>query len=94
VHILILHCPPVSLSAFWRFYFTRIILTSYLYPGILVLMETVRTCTAFKGSHRFASGSVAEVALAIRDTEEDVMFLVFDDTTGRPIDIDTRGTIR
>jgi hypothetical protein len=56
-------------------------------------METVKTCTAFKGSHRFASGSVAEVALAIRDAAEDVMFLVFDDTTGRPIDIDTCGTI-
>jgi hypothetical protein len=73
--------------------FTRIILTSYLYPGKLVLMSTVKTYTAFKGSHRFASGSVSEVALAIRDAAENVMFLVFDDTTGRPIDVDTRGTI-
>ena len=29
----------------------------------------------------------------MRDAAEDVMFLVFDDTTGRAIDIDIRGTI-
>jgi len=76
-------------------YFTRLILTSDLYPGILLedMIPTIKTCTAFKGSHRFASGPLAEVALAMRDAPEGVMFLVFDDATGRAIDIDTHGTI-
>lgn len=50
------------------------------------------TCTAFLGNHRFASGPVTEVALALRDAPEGSMFLVFDDATGRAIDFDTRGT--
>lgn len=56
-------------------------------------MPEIKTYTAFIGSQRFASGSMVEVALAMRDAAEDVMFLVFDDTTGRAIDIDIRGTI-
>lgn len=56
-------------------------------------MPANTTYTAFNGNHRFASGSMIEVALAMRKVADDVMFLVFDDATGRAIDIDTRGTV-
>lgn len=52
-------------------------------------------CTAFEGVRRIAGGSLADVALIVkqaidRDGSEPV--LVFDDTTGRVIDLDLRGT--
>ncbi|MGC4016608.1 MAG: DUF2239 family protein [Luteolibacter sp.] len=50
-------------------------------------------CTAFIGSHRVAFGSRRSVALALRGRGEDgAMPLVFDDATGKPIDLDLRGT--
>jgi hypothetical protein len=56
------------------------------------MTPSIKTCTAFKGSQRFASRTLVEVALAMRDAPEGVMFLVFDDATGRAIDIDLRET--
>lgn len=51
------------------------------------------TYTIFQGTHRMASGSLAEIALALRNAPPDGdMAQVFDDTTGRAINIDTRGT--
>lgn len=51
--------------------------------------------TAFEGYRRIARGSLASVALAFkramaRDPADAV--LIFDDSAGRPIDIDVRGT--
>lgn len=54
-----------------------------------------RPCTAFAGSRRIRSGPLAEVALAIRAAETDLeagAILVFDDTTGRIVDLDLRGS--
>ena len=51
-------------------------------------------CTAFRGSRRLASGSLLEVALAVRnalDREPDAAILVFDDATGQAVDFDLRG---
>jgi hypothetical protein len=53
--------------------------------------------TAFIGPRRLASGPLAEVALAVMkaskgDAAEPIV--IFDDTNGRPIDIDLRGTER
>jgi hypothetical protein len=56
------------------------------------MTPTTQTCTAFKDTQLFASGSLHEVMLALRDAPEGTMFLVFDDRTGRAIDIDPRGT--
>jgi hypothetical protein len=56
------------------------------------MTPTTTTCTAFIGNNRYASGPVAEVALALWSVPEGVMALVFDDATGQAIDIDTRGT--
>lgn len=47
------------------------------------------THIAFSGPARLASGSLAEVALAVRDRPE---ALVFEDATGKQIDLDTRGS--
>lgn len=51
--------------------------------------------TAFEGSRRLASGPLIEVALAVKTAVEkgsSNSFLVFDDTTGRVVDLDLRGT--
>ncbi|MEH2473092.1 hypothetical protein V1281_005719 [Nitrobacteraceae bacterium AZCC 2161] len=53
--------------------------------------------TAFAADRLLASGSLAEVALAVKiasgsDIPEPI--IIFDDATGRPIDLDLRGTHR
>jgi uncharacterized protein len=51
--------------------------------------------TAFVGSRRLASGLLADVALAVRKASKSSgtePIVVFDDATGRPIDLDLRGT--
>ncbi|WP_412022626.1 DUF2239 family protein [Burkholderia cepacia] len=51
--------------------------------------------TAFDGHRRLVSGSLAAVALAVRQAAGDAMagtILIFDDATGRSIDLDLRGT--
>lgn len=47
--------------------------------------------TAFLEFQQIASGSAAEVASALRDKPQGQV-LVFDDTTGTQVDLDTRGT--
>jgi hypothetical protein len=54
-----------------------------------------KSCTAFAGSRLLASGPLVEVALAVKAAVEGsaaTSILVFDDATGRVIDIDVRGT--
>lgn len=54
------------------------------------------TYTAFLGHSRLASGSLAAVARQSKthaDTDPGASILVYDDETGRPVDIDYRGTI-
>ncbi len=51
--------------------------------------------TAFNGYRRIASGSLETVALVVKQAIESGTtdpVLIFDDTTGRSIDIDTRGS--
>jgi hypothetical protein len=51
--------------------------------------------TAFQGSHRLATGPLAEVALAVKRASDDAdapPILVFNDMTGRAIDFDLRGS--
>ncbi len=50
--------------------------------------------TAFEGFTRLAAGSLAEVTLAVKGAEEhgvEAPLLVFDDISGRVVDVDTRG---
>src|ERR1700681_957594 len=53
--------------------------------------------TAFIGHQRLASGPLAEVALAVLKAPKGLdaePIIIFDDATGRPIDLDLRGTER
>ena len=53
--------------------------------------------TAFIGHQRLASGPLAEVALAVMKASQQVAaepIVIFDDSNGRPIDLDLRGTER
>jgi hypothetical protein len=47
--------------------------------------------TAFSGTRRIASGSLQTVALAVKREKADGV-LIFDDTTGRQIEVDIRGS--
>src|SRR6185312_12481967 len=52
-------------------------------------------CTAFVGPEIVAAGALEEVALAVKQRlrhDPTANPLVFDDTTGRPIDLDLRGS--
>jgi uncharacterized protein len=50
--------------------------------------------TAFEGQRRLVSGPIAEIALAIKGATKPAghPIAIFSDTTGRPIDIDLRGS--
>ena len=50
-----------------------------------------QSCTAFAGRTHLASGTLAEVAVAARDAGTEASVLVFDDVSGRVIDLDLRG---
>ena len=61
-----------------------------------MIPEPHGACIAFEGDRRIASGGVREVARAAKQTlgrREDASILVFDDASGRPIEIDFRGTV-
>jgi hypothetical protein len=53
-----------------------------------------QTFTAFEGQRRLASGPLHEVALAVKRAEQRAAerVAIFSDATGRPIDLDLRGS--
>jgi uncharacterized protein len=54
---------------------------------------TSHACTAFLGSRLLATGALINVALAVKAARESKeAILVFDDVTGRVIDLDLRGS--
>jgi hypothetical protein len=58
---------------------------------------TPKTCTAFEGSRRIASGDLKHVAMKVKevlDHGERGPVLIFDDATSEPIEMDFRGTAR
>ena len=56
-------------------------------------MTTQTQFTAFSGNRIFLTGSLVEVATAVRETPQSAMIQVFDDSSGRIIDIDRRETV-
>ena len=58
------------------------------------MSPAVITCTAFVGHQRLASGPLEEVAVAVKHAEARAAALIqiYDDATGRVIDIDPRGS--
>jgi len=58
-------------------------------------MHQQRSCTAFRGSIRIASGPLSDVALrakAVLDADEAAPILIFDNATSYPVEVDFRGT--
>jgi hypothetical protein len=58
-------------------------------------MTSAKCFTAFVGHRRLASGLLAEVAITIKKTTKPTgtePIFIFDDTSGRSIDLDLRGT--
>ena len=58
-------------------------------------MTSEKCFTAFVGHRRLASGRLAEVAISIKKTTKPTgtePILIFDDTSGKSLDIDLRGT--
>ncbi|WP_321807086.1 DUF2239 family protein [Burkholderia sp. BCC1993] len=61
----------------------------------MTLSTLLPSYTAFDGHRRVASGPLATVAVAVRQAAGDAMsgtIVIFDDATGRSIDLDLRGT--
>ncbi|MEP6985621.1 MAG: DUF2239 family protein [Chloroflexota bacterium] len=59
------------------------------------MSNTILQYTSFSGHRRIAAGSLATVALAVKqaiESDSSDTILTFDDATGRTIDIDTRGS--
>jgi hypothetical protein len=57
--------------------------------------KTERSCVAFAGPKRVARGAVADVALKLRElgaSSRQGEFLVFDEETSEPIELDLRGS--
>ena len=48
--------------------------------------------TAFRRAKRIARGNLSEVAVFLKDAPQGGEYLVFEDATGRQVDLDTRGT--
>lgn len=58
-------------------------------------MTEIKHFTAFAGSRRLTSGTLADVALAVEKASRAAStepIAIFDDGSGRPIDLDLRGT--
>jgi hypothetical protein len=56
-------------------------------------MTTKTPCTAFSDNRIFVVGTLAEVAAAVQKAPQSAMIQVFDDTSGRVIDIDPRAPL-
>jgi hypothetical protein len=54
-------------------------------------MDGDRTFTAFLGHRRLASGDIRTVATVAADAHQQGALLIFDDATGRPVELDIRG---
>jgi uncharacterized protein len=61
-------------------------LTVVFYPGIFQIVS----CTVFHRSRKVASGTNDEMARFLRDKAQGGDYLVFDDGTGRQLDLDLR----
>jgi len=57
-------------------------------------LPAARACTAFAGSRLLMAGALIDVAMAVKTATRDSTdpVLVFDDATGRVIDLDLRGS--
>jgi hypothetical protein len=52
----------------------------------------IQSFTAFEGRRRLVTGTLAEVALAVKRAGEAAPIIIFNDATGRSLDLDLRGS--
>jgi uncharacterized protein len=52
----------------------------------------IQSFTAFEGRRRLVTGTLAEVALAVKRAGEAAPIVIFNDSTGRSLDLDLRGS--
>jgi uncharacterized protein len=52
----------------------------------------IQSFTAFEGRHRLITGTLAEVALAVKRAGQAAPIIIFNDATGRSLDLDLRGS--
>jgi uncharacterized protein len=52
----------------------------------------IQSFTAFEGRRRLVTGTLAEVALAVKRAGQPAPIIIFDDATGRSLDLDLRGS--
>lgn len=81
------------------FYFTRVVLTSVYYPGIIICVEREEAMedsyTAFEGPKRLAQGALNDVVVKVKrrltkgGSAQDV--LIFSDATGKTMDFNLQG---
>ena len=57
-------------------------------------LKMIQNFTAFAGQKRLLSGTLAEVALAVKRAGQAVPIIIFNDATGRSLDLDLRGSDR
>jgi uncharacterized protein len=55
-------------------------------------LKMIQSFTAFAGQRRLLSGTLAEVALAVKRAGEAAPVVIFNDATGRSLDLDLRGS--
>jgi uncharacterized protein len=58
--------------------------------------QNLKSCTAFKGNQRVASGELFKVARKVKeiiDQDEQASILIFDDVTSELVEVDFRGTM-
>jgi hypothetical protein len=63
----------------------------------MMTQQIVKSYTAFAGNKQIAAGELAEVAMKAKraaDRSKNASILVFDDATGRTVEIDFRGTAK
>jgi hypothetical protein len=62
--------------------------------GLATMSDQTSYFTAFEGQRRIASGPLADVALAVKhaETGTNAPIAIYSDATGRPIDLDLRGS--
>jgi hypothetical protein len=79
---------------------TRVILTNKFAPGYIQPLNQFGSdfvpekFTAFEGQRRLASGTPTDIALAVKGAERRTAgpIAIFSDATGRPVDLDLRGS--
>jgi hypothetical protein len=55
-------------------------------------LKMIQSFTAFVGQRQLITGSLAEVALAVKRAGQTAAIIIFSDTTGRSLDLDLRGS--